>query len=117
MKFLVDANLPPRLCDGLRSHGHNGEHLFYRNQLTATDTQVWSLGKVETWVIISKDVDFFDRALLYGAPPQVVHVAVGNCSNARLFDALGSKWDDIEQALIAGSRLISITLGKIEVFP
>jgi predicted nuclease of predicted toxin-antitoxin system len=85
--------------------------------LTATDTRVWNLGRAESWIIISKDVDFFDRALLYGAPPQVVHVAVGNGNNVRLFEALSSEWGDIERALIAGSRLISITLNKIEVFP
>ena len=66
--------------------------------------------------MFSKDVDFYDRALLYGAPPQVVHVAVGNCSNTRLFSVLASEWDDIEQALISRSRLISIMLEKIEVF-
>ena len=67
-------------------------------------------------MIFSKDVDFYDRALVFGPPPQVVHVAVGNCSNTRLFDVLVSEWDDIERALVAGSRLVSITLEKIEVF-
>jgi uncharacterized protein (DUF433 family) len=84
--------------------------------LTATDTQIWDRGRLESLVIFSKDTDFYDRALLYGAPPQVVHVAVGNCSNARLFSVLASEWDEIEQALVSGCRLISITLEKMEVF-
>jgi predicted nuclease of predicted toxin-antitoxin system len=42
-------------------------------------------------------VDFYDRALLFGAPPQVVHIAVGNCSNTGLFDALAYQWDEIER--------------------
>ena len=116
MKFLVDANLPPRLCVCLRSQRHEAEHLFDRNLLTATDTQIWERGRLESLVVFSKDTDFYDRALLYGAPPQVVHVAVGNCSNARLFSVLASEWNDIEQALVSGCRLISITLEKMEVF-
>ena len=116
MKFLVDANLPPRLSVWLRSHRHEAEHLFDRNLLTATDTQIWERGSAENLVIFSKDVDFYDRALLFGPPPQVVHVAVGNCSNTRLFEVLTHEWDDIERALVSGSRLISITLDKIEVF-
>jgi predicted nuclease of predicted toxin-antitoxin system len=72
VKFLVDANLPPRLCVWLRSHRHEAEHLFDRNLLTATDTQIWERGRVESLIILSKDVDFYDRALLFGAPPQVV---------------------------------------------
>ena len=99
MKFLVDANLPPRLGVWLRSQRHEAEHVFDRNLLTATDTQIWERGRPESLVIFSRDTDFYDRALLYGAPPQVVHIAVGNCSNTRLFSVLASEWDDIEQAL------------------
>jgi predicted nuclease of predicted toxin-antitoxin system len=116
VKFLVDANLPPRLCVWLRSQRHEAEHLFDRNLLTATDTQIWERGRRESLIIFSKDVDFYDRALLFGAPPQVVHVAVGNCSNARLFEVLADEWADIERALVSGSRLISITAEKMEVF-
>ena len=116
VKFLVDANLPPRLCVWLRSQRHEAEHLFDRNLLTATDTQIWERGRLESLVIFSKDTDFYDRALLYGAPPQVIHLSVGNCSNTRLFSVLASEWNDIEQALVSGCRLISITLEKIEVF-
>lgn len=85
MKFLVDANLPPDLCAWLRSRGHEGEHLLDLNLLTATDTQLWDRGKGQKLVVATKDNDFYNRALIFGAPPQVVHVAVGNCSNNRLF--------------------------------
>jgi predicted nuclease of predicted toxin-antitoxin system len=116
VKFLVDANLPPRLCVWLRSQRHESEHVFHRNLVTATDAEIWERGRVENLVIFSKDVDFYDRALLFGPPPQVVHVAVGNCSNDRLFDVLASEWNNVEQALLSGSRLISITLEKMEIF-
>jgi predicted nuclease of predicted toxin-antitoxin system len=98
VKFLVDANLPPRLCVWLRSQRYEAEHVFDRNLLTATDTQIWERGRLESLVVFSKDTDFYDRALLYGAPPQIVHVAVGNCSNARLFSVLASRWNDIRAA-------------------
>ena len=117
MKFLVDANLPPDLCVWLRGRGHEAEHLSDLKLLRATDTQLWDRGKVQSLIVATKDVDFYDRALVLGAPPQVLHVAVGNCSNNRLFEILTSDWGDIEAALITGSRLISITQDKIEVFP
>ena len=85
--------------------------------MTATDTQLWDRGKGQKLVVATKDVDFYDRALILGAPPQVLHVAVGNCSNIRLVEILTSEWTDIEAALFAGSRLISINQEKIEVFP
>ena len=116
MKFFVDANLPPRLCPWLASRGHEAEHLFDRNLLRARDSAIWDVARSENRVIFSKDVDFYDRALLFGSPPQVVRVAVGNCSNDRLLEILNANWKDVEAALTAGSRLISITQEKIEVF-
>ena len=68
--------------------------------MTATDTQVWELGKGQKLVVASTDADFYDRALIFGAPPQVLHVAVGNCSNERLFEILTSEWSDIEAASV-----------------
>jgi hypothetical protein len=53
------------------------------------------------------DVDFYDRALLFGAPPQVVHVAFGNCCNTRLFEVLADEWADIERALLYRSRQLA----------
>jgi predicted nuclease of predicted toxin-antitoxin system len=117
VKFLVDANLPPRLCNWLRSRRHEAEHLADRNLLTATDTEIWERGRVEHVVIFSKDVDFYDRALLFGAPPQVLHVSVGNCSNARLFSIIEAHWIDVEIGLTSGSKLVSIIQDRIEVFP
>ena len=99
MKFLVDANLPPCLCPWLSSRDHEPEHVFDLDLLTATDTEIWERARREGAVIFSKDVDFYDRALLFGTPPHVIHVAVGNCSNTRLFSALGSEWEEIERDL------------------
>jgi len=116
VKFLIDANLPPRLCAWLKSRRHDAQHLFDLDLLDATDTEIWRRAEVQKLVIVSREIDFYDRALLFGAPPQVVHVGVGNCSNARLSEILTIEWDEIERALSSGSRLISITQEKLEVF-
>lgn len=101
---------------GCNRRRHEAEHLFELDLIYATDTEIWRRAKVENLVIVSKDVDFYDRALVLGPPPQVVHVSVGNCSNARLVEILAIEWNEIERALLSGSRLISITQQKLEVF-
>jgi predicted nuclease of predicted toxin-antitoxin system len=116
VSFSVDVNLPPQLCLWLKSRHHQAEHLFERNLLTASDSEIWKLGKVENLTIVSKDVDFYERALLYGPPPQIIHVGFGNCSNSRLFDFLAGHWDHIERALTSASSLVALTADKIEVF-
>lgn len=69
MRFLVDVNLPPRLCDWLLIRGHKAEHLANENLLTATDTEVWDRARAQAAIIASKDFDFYDRSLVLGAPP------------------------------------------------
>jgi len=105
VKFLIDANLPPRLCGWLQLRRHEAEHLFELDLLDATDTEIWRRAEVENLVIVSKDVDFYDRAPVFGARPQVVHVSVGNCSNARLLEILVGEWNEIERALLAGIKI------------
>ena len=45
-----------------------------------TDEQIWNYAKVNGFIILSKDQDFYQRALLYGAPPKFVWLCLGNCT-------------------------------------
>jgi hypothetical protein len=103
------------LCFWLRSRQHQAEHLLERNLLTATRQR--DLGDWQAEALTSSArTAIFTIALLYGPPPQIIHVGLGNCSNARFFDFLAAHWDDLERALTSGSRLVALTLNKIEVF-
>jgi predicted nuclease of predicted toxin-antitoxin system len=46
------------MCVWLKSRQHQAEHLVERNLLTATDTEIWNRGRVETLILFSKDIDF-----------------------------------------------------------
>jgi len=45
----------------------------------ATDTVIWEYAKRNGFVIVSKDSDFQARSLLYGHPPKIIWLRVGNC--------------------------------------
>jgi predicted nuclease of predicted toxin-antitoxin system len=45
--------------------------------------------------IVSKDSDFQQRALLYGHPPKVVWLRLGNCSTSSVLAVLQSRQADI----------------------
>jgi len=117
VKFLIDVNLPPSLRPWLTARGHDANHLVDLGLLTATYTVVWELGKSRQLIVLSKDYDFYDRALVFGPPPQVLHIGVGNCSNENLFKILSSQWTEIEASLNRGARLVALAQHKIEVFP
>ena len=47
---------------------------------TATDREIWEYARQRRDVIVSKDSDFRQLALLFGPPPHVVWLRVGNVS-------------------------------------
>ena len=116
MNFLIDANLPPRLCVWLQKRGQQATHLLDLRSLRLPDTQVWALAVTHQAVIITKDADFYERSLLLGQPPQVVLITLGNCSNNALFQHLGLSWRNVEAELSAGARLIVIHPTRLEIF-
>ncbi len=52
---------------------------------------IWSHAKREGFTIISKDNDFRQRAFLYGSPPKVVWLSVGNGNTELIKEFLLSK--------------------------
>lgn len=85
MKFLVDAHLPPGLCDLLRSAGHEAVHT---SQLSAqnrtTDELLNAQSIAEQRVVVTKDADFFHSHLLHGKPWKLLLVRTGNIRTREL---------------------------------
>ena len=42
---------------------------------------VWRLAKEHGCVLVTRDEDFLRLSIVLGAPPKVIWLAVGNCSN------------------------------------
>ncbi len=100
MKFFVDAHLPPRLTRWLRAKGHVAVHASELAEGLATpDQDIWLLAGRDDLIIISKDADFLDMIAVRGAPPRLVHVAVGNATAAGLMALVEHAWPAIESLL------------------
>lgn len=83
MKLLIDENLSPRLVELLADVFPDSRHVRDVGLKAASDPLVWEFAKSNGFAIVSKDADFRQRSLLYGAPPKVVGLLVGNCSTSR----------------------------------
>ncbi len=82
--IVVDAQLPPALTVWFRERGLEAEHVGpLMGDAAASDERIWAHARQPGWMILSKDQDFVDRGILYGPPPIVIQVNLGNCWPAR----------------------------------
>lgn len=80
MKLLFDQNLSPRLPTRLAGMFPDSAHVRTVGLSRASDSEVWEYARANDFAIASKDGDFRQRSFLYGHPPKVLWLRVGNCS-------------------------------------
>lgn len=107
MKLLLDANLSPRVADGLRAAGFDATHVGDVDLLTASDDAIFDHAARNASVVVTADSDF--GALLArrrSTSPSVVqlrHVAElpPDAHLALLVDNLPSIAEDLDRGAIA----------------
>jgi len=82
MRLLLDENISARLIKSLVKDFPDSSHIDYLKMQGSTDTRIWDYAKQEHYVIVSKDNDFRQRSFLFGAPPKVIWLSVGNGGTA-----------------------------------
>ncbi len=95
MKLLLDQNLSHRLLSALVSEYPGSVHVRDVGLSAADDQVVWSYVAQYGLTIVSKDSDFQQRALLYGHPPKVIWVRLGNCTTTAVAALLRARHDDV----------------------
>lgn len=65
--------------------------------MKATDDPiVWDYAKDNDFMIVSKDVDMHDLSLVFGNPPKVVWLRLGNCSTRQVEELLRRDFEVIK---------------------
>lgn len=80
MKLLSDQNLFRHLCDLLSDCFPSAAHVRDFNLQDADDLTIWEFARTHDFTIVSKDSDFHQRSFVYGHPPKVVWLKLGNVS-------------------------------------
>lgn len=100
MKFLIDIQLPPRLKSWFVEKNQDAIHASdLPNGLTLADADIWRIAKELSFIIVTKDIDFYDMSMLYGKPPVVLLIRYGNCSNKALLLHIENTWHRTKEAL------------------
>ena len=95
MKLLFDENLSPKLPRLLATLFPDSAHVRECSLLGLPDEDVWEYARVNGFTIVSKDSDFQQRSLLYGHPPKIVWLRVGNCTRQQLVQLITTHEQDI----------------------
>ena len=85
MKLLFDENLSHKLVRLLEDLFPNSIHVRDVDLKSADDTLVWEYAKDNGLILVSKDADMHQRSFLFGPPPKVVWVRVGNFARPRMW--------------------------------
>ena len=80
MKLLFDANLSWRLVGTVKRRFPGSSHVAKEGLGKASDKEIWDFAREEGFSIVSKDHDFRQLSFLFGPPPKVVILSVGNLS-------------------------------------
>ena len=78
MRLLFDQNLSRLLVGRFAEEFPDSVHVTDVGLDRATDREVWDFARAGGYVIVSKDSDFRQLAFLFGPPPKVVWLRVGN---------------------------------------
>ena len=99
MKFLVDAQLPVRLCDFLNRREHDALHVSaLPNGNRSSDASIAELADAEDRIVVTRDSDFRYSHLANNSPRRLLIVGTGNTSNTDLLDLFEIRLDDLVSA-------------------
>ena len=56
------------------------------------------------YTIITKDADFRQRSFLFGPPPKVIWIGLGNCSTKQIAELIRKRVQEIEAFGVAGEQ-------------
>ena len=96
MKLLFDENTSPQLVQLLADIFPDSLHVRDVGLQSATDEAIWHFAKTRALIIVSKDSDMHQRSFLFGHPPKVIWVRLGNCSTSDIETLLRANLGSIE---------------------
>ena len=96
MKLLFDENLSPALPRRIGDLFPNSVHVRDVGMKATDDPIVWDYAKDNGFMIVSKDADMHDLSLVFGNPPKVIWLRLGNCSTRQVEELLRLDFDVIK---------------------
>ncbi len=112
MKLLFDHNISPDLVRRLRDLFPESDHVYNLNLHEVDDHIVWAFARENTFIVVTKDVDFSELSMVQGFPPKVLWLRLGNCRTRDIEDLIRSNYEYILQLVADDERAILSLFAK-----
>ncbi|HEX8292888.1 MAG TPA: DUF5615 family PIN-like protein [Pyrinomonadaceae bacterium] len=96
MKLLFDENLSHKLVQRLADLFPGSAHVRDLGLKAADDPVVWEYAKDNGLMIVSKDSDMHQRSFVFGHPPKIIWIRLGNCSTSDVERLLRGSFSAVE---------------------
>lgn len=113
MKLLFDQNISFRIEKLIEVSFPNSKHLSNLNLFNSTDLQIWEFAKKNDYTIVTFDADFYDYSALYGHPPKIIWLRLGNSSTLSVTNTINSNKETICEFIMDTSKEASACLELI----
>jgi predicted nuclease of predicted toxin-antitoxin system len=95
VKLLFDQNISFRVVSKLKSTFPNCAQVRALHLEDKSDKEIWDFAKKHEYTIVTFDADFFDLGTLYGHPPKIVWLRIGNTNTNNLINVLNNHANSI----------------------
>lgn len=95
MKLLLDQNISRKLVKEIEAIFPGSSHVYLLGLQRASDEEIWRYARDNNFTIVTQDSDFNEMSLLYGYPPKVIWLRMGNISTQHVKAILKNRVRDI----------------------
>lgn len=100
MKLLLDENLSRRIVPFIQEAYPDSTQVALIGLEQVTDSTIRQYAIDNNFVMTTKDADFYEMNLVYGQPPKIIWLKMGNQSKAATINALLNNQAIIKKVLL-----------------
>jgi predicted nuclease of predicted toxin-antitoxin system len=108
VKLLLDENISDRIVPAISDLFPDSTHVKSTGLMHADDSVIAEWAMQGQFTIVSKDTDFYRRAVALGSPPKFIWLRVGNCPTATIVDLLRKQSALIREFIAAETESILV---------
>jgi len=104
MKLLLDENLSRRVVPFIQDSYPGSTQITLLDLEQADDKFIRKYAIDNHFVIVTKDADFYEMNMVYGQPPKIIWLKIGNQSKASTIKVLQDNVEAINQVLVTEDK-------------